>query len=94
MLTFRACALTKGETVFGRSLHNPEGILGKLDAANNKSNFCRFRSYQYCPHKKQASVGAGIGKDRNKGHNRGEDWGLTVVEIATNPMRWSEGSFL
>ena len=42
----------------------------------------------------QALVRAGIGKDGNKGHNHGEDWGLAAVEMAINSRRWSEGKFL
>ena len=42
----------------------------------------------------QALVRAGIGKDGNKGHNHGEDWGLAAVEMAVKSRRWNEGNFL
>lgn len=42
----------------------------------------------------QALLRAGIGKDGNKGHNHGEDWGLAAVEMAISSRRWSEGKFL
>ena len=41
----------------------------------------------------QALVRAGIGKEGNKGHNHGEDWGLAAVEMAVNLRRWGEGKF-
>jgi len=41
----------------------------------------------------QALERAGIGRDEDKGHNHGEDWGLAAVEMSSHTRRWSQGKF-
>jgi 6,7-dimethyl-8-ribityllumazine synthase len=41
----------------------------------------------------QALERAGLGRQGDKGHNHGEDWGLAAVEMGSHLRRWREGKF-
>jgi 6,7-dimethyl-8-ribityllumazine synthase len=42
----------------------------------------------------QALERAGIGKEENKGHNHGEDWGSAAVEMGVSAKAWNKGTFI
>jgi len=41
----------------------------------------------------QALERAGIGRQGDKGHNHGEDWGAAAVEMGSQCKKWGEGRF-
>ncbi|EPQ29516.1 uncharacterized protein PFL1_02735 [Pseudozyma flocculosa PF-1] len=41
----------------------------------------------------QALERSGVGRNGNKGHNHGLDWGNAAVEMALKANKWAEGSF-
>jgi len=41
----------------------------------------------------QALNRAGIGREGDKGHNHGEDWGLAAIEMGHHSKLWAAGKF-